>query len=280
MLSAPGFQVKFGSRTFRPPWQECDNRTMGSSANTEYCAFTKAVEHIGDRWSLLIVRELAQFGPQGFNTLASGLPGRISRSVLTERLRKLGEIGLVARDPSVPTRPAPYCLTPAGEQLVPTLMSFWQWAKQWVPEDPAMAERDPTVILWWLRHRIDAAAVPERQVAIELAMRGDGGTTRNWLLVARATEPELCLEDPQLSEERYVYVEADAAYLYQIARGIRSWADALAGRSVRLYGDPELVAALPHWFLEVDEQPPREPARDAQGSASSAASQPAMRNAG
>lgn len=232
---------------------------MGSSANTEYCAFTKAVEHLGDRWSLLIVRELAMFGPQGFNTLASGLPGRISRSVLAERLRKLEEMGLVTRDPSVKTRLAPYCLTPAGEQLVPTMMSLWEWAKHWVPEDPEMAQRDPMMILWWLRHRINAAAVPEHQVAIELAMRGDAGATRNWLLVARATEPELCLEDPQLSEERYVYVEADAAPLYRIARGIQSWTDALADRSVRVYGDPELVAALPHWFLKGEEvnQPTR-----------------------
>lgn len=225
---------------------------MGSSANTEYCAFTKAVEQFGDRWSLLIVRELAQFGPQGFNTLASGLPGRISRSVLTERLRKLGEIGLVARDPSVPTRSAPYCLTPAGEHLVPTLMSLWEWAKHWVPEDPAMAQRDPMVILWWLRHRVNAAAVPDRQLAIELAMHGDGRTTTNWLLVARGTEPELCLEDPQLSEERYVYVEGDAADLYSVARGIRSWTDGLADGSVLAYGDPELVAALPGWFVEGD----------------------------
>ena len=239
---------------------------MGSSASTEYCAFTKAVEHLGDRWSLLIVRELAQFGPQGFNTLASGLPGRISRSVLTERLRRLEEIGLVARDPSVPTRLAPYCLTPASEQLVPTLMSLWQWAKQWVPEDPAMAQRDPVVILWWLRHRIDVAAVPAHQVAIELAMRGDRGTTRSWLLVARAAEPELCLEDPQLSEERYVYVEADAADLYQIARGMRSWSDALADRSVHVYGDPDLVSALPDWFLNGEERnrKPRGSARDRQ----------------
>ena len=221
---------------------------MGSSANTEYCAFTKAVEHIGDRWSLLIVRELAMFGPQGFNTLASGLPGRISRSVLTDKLRKLEDIGLVARDPSVPRLP-PYCLTPAGEQLVPTLMSMWQWAKQWVPDDPAMVQRDPMVIMWWLRHRVNAEAVPERQVAIELAMRGDGVSTRNWLLVARATEAELCLEDPQLSEERYVYVEADAADLYPIARGLRSWTDALADGSVRVYGESELVAALPGWFM-------------------------------
>lgn len=227
---------------------------MGSSANGEYCAFTKAVEHLGDRWSLLIVRELAHFGPQGFNTLAGGLPGRVSRSVLSDKLHKLEEIGLVARDPTVPTRLSPYCLTPAGEQLVPTLMSFWEWAKQWVPEDPAVAQRDPTVILWWLRRRVDAGAVPERQIALELTLDADGEIIRTWLLLARGTEPELCLEDPQLSEERYLHVEADAAALYPIARGSRSWTDAVADGTVRTYGEPSLVAALPGWFVR-DEVP-------------------------
>ena len=141
---------------------------MGSSAQTEYCAFTKAVEHLGDRWSLLIVRELAMFGPQGFNALATGLPGRVSRSVLAARLRKLEEIGLLARDPSASGRSAPYCLTPAGEQLVPILKSLWGWAEHWVPEDPDMAHRDPSVILWWLRHRVDPAASPAQQVAIHV----------------------------------------------------------------------------------------------------------------
>ncbi len=222
---------------------------MGSSDSSEYCAFTKAVEYLGDRWSLLIVRELAQFGPQGFNALATGLPGRISRSVLRDRLRMLEEIGLIARDPAVRGRLAPYCLTPAGEQLVPTLMSFWAWARQWVPEDPAVAQRDPSVILWWLRHRVRAEAVPERQVAIELAMDNADAAARSWLLVARGTEPRLCLEDPSLSAERYVYVEADAADLFPVAHGDRSWADALHDGSVRVYGEPEQVAAFPGWFL-------------------------------
>jgi DNA-binding HxlR family transcriptional regulator len=226
---------------------------MGSSASTEYCAFTKAVEHLGDRWSLLIVRELATFGAQGFNTMAIGLPGRISRSVLIHKLRKLEDIGLVARDPGVPTRLAPYRLTPAGEQLVPTLMSLWQWAEKWVPEDPAMAERDPIVILWWLRHRVDGSTLPERQVAIEFAMGGTAGEARSWLLLARGTEPELCQEDPMLSPERYVYVEADAADLNRVARGICSWTDALLDGSVRVFGEPEYVSALPDWFLQGQE---------------------------
>ena len=224
---------------------------MGSSAKTEYCAFTKAVENLGDRWSFLIVRELAMFGAQGFNSLATGLPGHVSRSVLADKLRKLEEIGLVARASSTGSRSLPYCLTPAGEQLMPTLKSLWQWAEKWVPEDPAMAQRDPTLILWWLRHRVDTRSAPERQVALEIAMRGSDAD-RCWLLLARNTEPTLCLEDPLIGQERYVYVEADAADLYPVARGVRSWVEAVADGSVRIYGEPDLVAAVPGWFLPVE----------------------------
>jgi len=170
--------------------------------------------------------------------------------VLTEKLRKLEEIGIVARDQSVASRSAPYCLTPAGEQLMPTLKSLWAWAEHWVPEDPASAQRDPTLILWWLRHRTEARALPERQVAIEFALPLDG-SDRQWLLLAARVEPELCEEDPMIGEDRYVFVEADAGALYPIARGSRSWTDAIADGSVRIYGKPDLVAALPGWFLPV-----------------------------
>lgn len=224
---------------------------MGSSDNKDYCAFTKAVEHLGDRWSLLIVRELLQFGPQGFNQLAAGLPGSISRSVLAARLRNLEEIGLVARDPGLPPRQAPYRLAPAGEQLIPTLKSLWAWAEHWVPEDPAMAQRDPTVIMWWLTHRVDPATAPERQVVLDLSIFGTDAQ-HTWLLIARDTEPTLCVEDPLLDSDRYVYIEADAGALFPIARGLRDWTDAMADGSVEVYGDPDLVRALSTWFLRSD----------------------------
>lgn len=222
---------------------------MGSSANQGYCAFTKAVEHLGDRWSFLIVRELAMFGPQGFSALAGGLPGRISRSVLADKLRKLEDLGLVMRE-EPGSRGAPYRLAPAGQQLVPTLKSLWDWAEHWVPEDPAMAERDPTVISAWLVHRVRRARAPAQQAAIELNVTGSG--ERVWLLVGRDIEPSLCLDDPMLDVSRYVYVDADPSGLYPIARGSRSWTDAIADRSVRAWGDPDLLAAMPTWFNEVD----------------------------
>ena len=224
---------------------------MGSSASDNYCAYTKAVEHLGDRWSLLIVRELVIFGPQGFNTLAQGLPGHISRSVLSDKVRKLEEIGILARMPSAGGRTANYVLTPAGEQLQPVMRALWGWAEKWVPEDPAMAQRDPGVIVWWLAHRVDAAVVPTHQVVIEIAMSG-ADVPRGWLLLARDTEPTLCVEDPLLSEDRYVYVDADPAGLFPIARALRSWTEAIADGSVRVYGEPDLVRSLPTWFKAIE----------------------------
>jgi DNA-binding HxlR family transcriptional regulator len=219
----------------------------------QYCHFTKAVEHLGDRWSLLIVRELVIHGSRGFNGLAECLP-RISRSVLARRLRKLEVLGLIVRDPSSRSRQAPYRLTPAGEQLTPTLLSLNSWAERWVPEDPALALVDPDVITFWLRHRVDEAALPQGQVVLAFDIRGPR-PNRAWIVLDQGVEPSICIEDPGLALERYVYIEGDGAALYPIARGLRGWESAIADRSVQLFGEPDLVRALPGWFRPATARP-------------------------
>lgn len=221
---------------------------MGSSAKNDYCAFTKAVEHLGDRWSLLIVRELFLFGPQGFNGLAEGLPNHISRSVLSAKLRKLEELGVIEREDPRAARVSPYRLAPAGEQLVPTLKALLEWAERWFPEDRALAERDPSVIAFWLMRRVRPSSLPDRQTVVEITVR-DRREVISWLLLDADSEPELCAEDPGLDASRYVYVEADARALLPVARGERPFADAVDDRSVRVYGEPTLRSELPGWFI-------------------------------
>ena len=220
---------------------------MGRSTHDDYCSFTKAVEHLGDRWSFLIVRELVMAGPQGFNALATGLPGHISRSVLTDKLHKLEDLGIISRQ-ARSGRTEPYQLTSAGEALVPTLLSLRVWANTWMPDDPAMAERDPEIIWGWLGKRIDRARLPARQAIVEVTMRRQD-KRRSWFVLQKGMEPYGCLEDPLLDDGRYVYVEAGLPVLLSLARGHRSWRDAIADGSVHVFGDPGLVAAVPDWFL-------------------------------
>jgi len=158
-------------------------------------------------------------GSRGFNALAAGLPG-VSRSVLTRRLRKLEELGLIARDPFAASRTSPYRLAPAGEQLVPTLLSLDSWARRWVPEDPALAQRDPDVVAFWLANRVDPTQLPERQTVVVFDI-GGAPANKHWLVLERGAPPSICLEDPGLAADRYVYVEAEAAALYPISRGFK-----------------------------------------------------------
>ena len=213
----------------------------------DFCAYDKAVQHLGDRWTLLLVRDLAIHGTLGFNALASGLPG-ISRSVLARRLRKLEDLGLIDRERIAESiAAAPYRLTPAGEQLIPTLLSLKDWAERWMPEDPSMVQRDPDIVMLWLAHRLDAQAVPDRQGVIAFDIRGEH-PKQVWLVLERGAKPSFCFEDPRLGLDRYVYVESDVESLYPISRGLRDWGSAIAERSIAVYGEPQLVQALPAWF--------------------------------
>jgi DNA-binding HxlR family transcriptional regulator len=220
----------------------------------DYCAFTKTVEHLGDRWSLVILRELTLHGARGFNALADSLPG-ISRSVLAARLKKLEDMELIARDRS-PGRGVPgYQLTHAGRELRPILYGLWQWSLRFVPEDPAMAERDPDIVIRWLGDRVQTSSLPDRTVVLDLHVSGTG-MRRFWLVLERGVAPSLCIEDPCLAEERYVYIEADVRALYPMARGMRDWSAAMLDGSVQVFGAPALVQALPGWFAAGREASP------------------------
>ena len=214
---------------------------MGSREFPGYCSFTKAIEHLGDRWSLLIVRQLGVFGPLGFNELARSLPGRISRSVLTERLRRLETLGLVSREESTG-----YRLTTVGAGLMPVLYSLRGWAETWLPDDPAMMERDPDVVLGWLAQRVSAEHLPAEPVVLEFWPYEHD--RRYWLVLQERVAPYGCLIDPLLDTGRYVYVRCALPTLLALARGRQGWPDAFADGSLTATGETDLCRRVTEWF--------------------------------
>ena len=213
---------------------------MGSPEFPGYCSFTKAIEHLGDRWSLLIVRLLGTFGPLGFNELGRRLPGRISRSVLSDRLRRLETLGLVSRDSS-----GGYRLTTVGAGLLPVLLSLQGWAETWLPDDPAMVERDPDVVLGWLAQTA-RGRMPREPVVLEICPHAHA--RRYWLVLQDGLTPYGCMTDPLLDAGRYVYVQCALATLLALARGRQDWSAALADGSLTIAGDPDVCRLVPEWF--------------------------------
>ena len=117
----------------------------------EYCAIAKSLDVVGDRWTLLIVRELAQRGPSRYTDLRNGLPG-IASNLLAGRLRELEQAGVIAReDAPPPIATTLFRLTPRGEQLRPVLDDLARWGL------PLMTEQKPTdaVRSHWLAAAIE-----------------------------------------------------------------------------------------------------------------------------
>jgi DNA-binding HxlR family transcriptional regulator len=103
----------------------------------QYCSIARALDLVGDRWTLLIVRELMLQGPCRFTDLKAGLPG-VATNLLSTRLKELEEAGLLRReDAPPPIATALYSLTPDGLALEPVLKSLGRWGlRQMAVERP------------------------------------------------------------------------------------------------------------------------------------------------
>ena len=97
------------------------------------CAIARALDIVGDRWSLLLVRELT-LGPRRYRDLATGLPG-IPSNVLAARLKDLQAAGVLTRRTlPTPTDVTVYELTDAGRALQPALKELLDWGRRYAPE--------------------------------------------------------------------------------------------------------------------------------------------------
>jgi len=112
----------------------------------QFCGLAKGLDVIGDRWTLLIVRELLIRGPCRYTDLRTGLPG-IPTNLLADRLRDIEEEGLVRREMTpAPTPAAVYALTPRGEALETVVAALGRWAAPLL----ANPDKDDVFLPHWL----------------------------------------------------------------------------------------------------------------------------------
>ena len=98
----------------------------------QYCSVAKALDVVGDRWTLLIIRELAVLGACRYTDLRNGLPG-IATNLLADRLRELESAGLIRReDAPPPVATTLFRLTEAGEELWPVLDALAHWGVRYM----------------------------------------------------------------------------------------------------------------------------------------------------
>ncbi|MFF3060738.1 winged helix-turn-helix transcriptional regulator [Streptomyces sp. NPDC057909] len=120
-----------------PRQQQPPARSARRRSYDQFCATARALDSVGDRWTLLIVRELLA-GPRRYTDLHADLPG-VSTDVLASRLKDMEQSGLATRRRLPPPAAASvYELTERGHGLLPVLAALAEWGA------PAIGERRPT----------------------------------------------------------------------------------------------------------------------------------------
>lgn len=205
----------------------------------QYCPIAHALDLIGERWSLLIVRDLL-LGPKRFSDLRAGLPG-IGTNILTDRLKALEQAGVIARRVlPPPAASSVYELTSYGRELDGPLQALAQWGGQSLGSiQPGQAPgRDSVLLTVRALARQLFAAHGLRSAAVLLSDERFSET-----IVARAEGEAVSLVTDSPAEAE-VAIELDLDTLFALAGGTLTLRAALEQGKVHLRGQPALVEEL------------------------------------
>jgi DNA-binding HxlR family transcriptional regulator len=169
----------------------------------EYCALAKTLDVVGDRWTLLIVRELELRGACRYTDLRNGLPG-IATNLLADRLRELETEGLVAREQAPPpVATTLFRLTPRGAELRPVLESLVRWGMPLMTADSS----GDAVRSHWLAWAIELVLTDQRPEAAPVTIELRTGDqpivleTRDGKVAARLGAPDEAGADATITGE-------------------------------------------------------------------------------
>ena len=207
----------------------------------QYCPIAKASEVLGDRWTMLIVREMLG-GVSGFNQLQRGLPG-ISRSVLTDRLRSLERAEIIERRTGPKGRTLDYRLTPAGRDLDPVVQAIGEWGVTWSFTDPRPEELDPDLLIVWMARHVNREQLPADRTVVQFDFRDPA--KRYWM-VLEPFDVSVCLQHPGFDVDLEVGV--DTATLYRVYLGCAELGGAMQARKLTMSGPRALQRAFGRWF--------------------------------
>lgn len=212
---------------------------MGDQGYQQYCSLARTLDVAGNRWSMLIVRELGP-GPRRFTDLVDGLPG-ISRKLLTERLRDLERDGIVARRQLPPPAARQvYELTEDGRDLAAAMAPLIAWGAS------RMGERRPGETVRGRWAAVGMAAIADREAA--------KGVSETYQYLVGDSAFHFIIDDGSIEvrdgqvEDPSVVVTTDEQTWADIVAGKTSASSAAAQGALSVTGDREAAKNLGEIF--------------------------------
>ncbi len=209
----------------------------------QFCPISKAMEVVGEKWTMLIVRELVM-GTSRFNDFQRAL-SQISPTLLTKRLNQLAEDGLVVKRRIHGQKGYEYFATEACKELFPIIEQLGIWGMRWVRHKMTDDDYDLNLLMLYLERSIQ----PEKLIGNETVIRfnfSDVNDFPSWWIVVSGENLDVCVHDPK--KEVDVYFNTCVRVMCELWMGELSYKKAMADGKLNLIGPRELTKNVQEWL--------------------------------
>ena len=209
----------------------------------QFCPIAKATEILGERWTILILRELLM-GGRRFSELQRGL-GDISPALLTGRLRSLEEQGLLTRRRISGQRGYEYLPTAACEALLPVILSIGEWGMSFARHLLVEDDFDVDFLMFYLERSVDPGQLPGDATVVRFRFT-DLTQQRDWWLLVAGDDVQICVTPP--AREVDVYFTSTLRTMHDVWMGDRTWREARDSGALIIEGELGLTRNISRWL--------------------------------
>jgi DNA-binding HxlR family transcriptional regulator len=193
---------------------------------------------------MLVLRELL-LGSRSFNDISRGV-ARMSRTLLSARLKELVERGIIAKKEVSNNAHAEYHLTAAGESLSSVVFGMADWSQEWLEIEPALENLDADHLMWSLRR----SAMPQPELPnpfiVHFYLPDQPKAHQDSWLVFKGEQVELCIIDNDYVVD--VQVEALTEDLTRVYMGWSSFSEAVKKKKLILRGPNRYTSIADKWL--------------------------------
>jgi len=210
----------------------------------QFCPVAKAAEILGERWTILILRELL-LGPCRYSDFHRSL-SRISPTLLTKRLSQLVDWGLVTRELQPGGARYEYHLTAAGHELRPLIVGLGAWGMKWARGQMRQDELDVHLLMHDYTRLIDVSHLPEGRIVIGFHFSRLPKFAHWWIVIEPDRTRELCVDNPGSPVD--ILIRTDVRTMTEIWAGDTDIRVAKKDGRLNVSGDPGLIRTLSSWL--------------------------------
>jgi DNA-binding HxlR family transcriptional regulator len=207
------------------------------------CPAVKAADMIGDKWTLLLMRELFT-GANRYNAFQRALP-RISPTVLSKRLKQMEQDGLIIKKSVAGEKATEYRLTKCGRELAPLINYMSKWGLRWVRRRMNEEDLDVGTFMWDFHRSLNTAELPDGETVFSVTFTGLDAHNK-WWLVANGNTVDLCTDDP--GKEIDLYISGSLPAVAEVWMGDREVSAAAKDDDILFTGASYLVRNASQWF--------------------------------